>query len=190
MMRALAMAAAAALAACEGPVTEIVAPLAVLNWYPSGNATCVPRETGVWVTFSQPVVEETLTDASIGLFQGITPVLAARGYDPDTWTVEIFPDPPLEFGTVYEVRLQPEITAEAGGSFHTVVASSFSTLPQTGCASAFACWTPNAAPSFAASPVRVWTSARCRRIVRPARCASPTVASSADQSRARFHYFF
>jgi hypothetical protein len=139
MMRALAMAAAAALAACEGPVTEIVAPLAVLNWYPSGNATCVPRETGVWVTFSQPVVEETLTDASIGLFQGITPVLAARGYDPDTWTVEIFPDPPLEFGTVYEVRLQPEITAEAGGSFHTVVASSFSTLPQTGCASAFAC---------------------------------------------------
>ena len=140
-MRGMACMLAGALVACEGPVTDVLVPLAVVNWYPSGNATCVPRETEVWVTFSEPVVAETLTDETVALFLDGEAVAAARAYDPETWTVHLAPGELLEPDTTYEVLLQPEITAEAGGSFDTEVRSAFSTLPQAGCASARACHT-------------------------------------------------
>ena len=37
----------AALAGCRAPETELVAPIAVANWYPSGNRPCVDRETEI-----------------------------------------------------------------------------------------------------------------------------------------------
>ena len=136
----------ALVAGCRGPDTELVTPLSVVNWYPSGSATCVARETGVWVTLSAGVVESSFTAESPGLF-GPNPtggndevqVAATRTYDAGTATVKLVPDLSLTFDTVYVVRMAAGIAAEDGATFTTAVSSTFRTLPQSGCAVGPAC---------------------------------------------------
>ncbi|MEE8410637.1 MAG: Ig-like domain-containing protein [Myxococcota bacterium] len=106
---------------------------------PSGNATCVPRETGIWVTFSQPVLEGSLTSETIGIYEGTTPVPSLRELDHDTATVHLLPSDTLAFGTSYSVELTIDVEAEAGGMLPTSVSSPFGTLSRAGCAGNLAC---------------------------------------------------
>ncbi|OGR11782.1 MAG: hypothetical protein A2341_02545 [Deltaproteobacteria bacterium RIFOXYB12_FULL_58_9] len=124
---------------CEGPTTDIVVPLGIINWYPSGGAICVPRETGVWLTFSEPVVVETLTESSANLSGGVDAVAVAREYDDETATLWLQPTDVLRFGTGYTITLSAGIAALSGGELTTSVTSEFQTLPQSGCALGLIC---------------------------------------------------
>ena len=120
-------------AACEAPGTELLVPLTVLNWYPSGNATCVPRDTGVFVSFSVALRPETVTEQSVQLFEGATPVPAIMSHDADTATIVLWPVGGLRWQTVYDVRVDASLEALFGATLGTAVQSRFSTQPQLGC---------------------------------------------------------
>ncbi len=130
---------------CEGPQSEVREVLSVTNWYPSGGANCVPRETNIWITFSQPLSSDTITDSSIELLDGNSVVPASREYDPLTRTVRLSPDAILDFDTSYRIQLDASLATEAQESeaqsitLSTGVTNEFTTIAQTGCADGLTC---------------------------------------------------
>ncbi len=139
MRRACLIVGLALVAACEAPGTELLVPLRVINWYPSGNAACVPRDTGIFVTFSEPLAAGSVTAETIALLEGTTPVPGRLAYAPDTATVSLWPDAGLTWATGYVVRLAPELAAEGGALLGVAVESRFTVQPQLGCLEGLEC---------------------------------------------------
>lgn len=131
--------AAALLAGCDGPHTQLIEALSIVNWYPSGSAPCVPRDTEIWVTFSEALDPQTVTDENIVLSMGSQNVASTVDYAEDNWTIQITPDTELSFGRVYEIALHKQLRGMSGTSFSTEIISAFRTVPQTGCAADAEC---------------------------------------------------
>jgi hypothetical protein len=129
----------AALAACKGPETELLEPLVVANWYPSGNAACVDRETAIWVTFSEPLEPASL-DAAATLSVGSESVAVGLTSDAEAGTLSLAPEAPLAFGSVHTVTLAKTIRAASGEELGVDVTSRFLTIPQSGCAGGVECF--------------------------------------------------
>ncbi len=124
----------------------LIEPLAVANWYPSGNAPCVERETAVWITFTEPL-DATSIAGAVSLMVGARELAVALEIDAEAATIALTPAALLDFGTVHTVELAPEIRAAGGEELGAIVTSRFRTIPQEGCAGAVECLVDNDCPS-------------------------------------------
>lgn len=121
-----------ALVGCRSPVV-LETYLAIVNISPSGGAAEVALDTDVYVTFSEPLLPETVSPASAHLdLPDGEHVSAATSYDEDAWTVRVAPDDGLGAGTTYVLVLETDLSGAMSGPLPVQVRSSFTTEDDTG----------------------------------------------------------
>ncbi len=131
------------LAACASPETRVIDVVSVINWYPSGNATCIPTDTEIWITFSASLEESSITDSTVLLSRDSVAVTVERTYFADTATVHLLPTGALDYGADYLIQLDPQLTSVDGDELGVQVESTFHTVPQQGCSGALDCLVDN-----------------------------------------------
>ncbi len=98
-------------------------PFSVKSVYPGNERTDIPTETGIEITFSDPVRR-----ADFASFITITPAISGRfELYPNGKTVVIVPDKPLALGTQYAVQIKAGLTADNGQMLAQSTLSTFCT---------------------------------------------------------------
>jgi hypothetical protein len=94
-----------------------VSPLKALQFLPEPDSQDVDLATAVVVAFNQPVVHFGVDPDSLPEAFTIDPAFPGLGKWVNTSTYIFYPDPALDGGTNYTVRLNPELRSTAGGPF-------------------------------------------------------------------------
>lgn len=126
-------------AACVEPPTVVVQPLRVINWAPASGTVCVDVAAEVYVTFSDDILTETLTDESLVLLAAAGPISATQTYDKTSFTARLSPATALDYGTVYTVRATTDVAGGDQGPLPVELESSFQTVGRNGCAPGAEC---------------------------------------------------
>lgn len=115
------------LAGC-GPTAVLESYLAIVNISPSSGAADVGLDVEVVATFSEALVDESVSPVSARLqdARGDT-VGAATAYDEEMWSVRISPDERLDPGADYVIVLTADLQGVDSGPLPQEVQSSFST---------------------------------------------------------------
>jgi methionine-rich copper-binding protein CopC len=99
---------------------------------PVEQAQFVNRNTKVSVTFSEPMNSTSLANAILIRDPGLEVVATTPQYNADNYTLEVKPDTPLEYQTLYTITVMQEAKDLAGNFLDKEYTSTFTTqkLPQ------------------------------------------------------------
>jgi len=121
---------ASVLGGCGSPVV-VESYLAIINISPSSGAGDVDLDADAVVTFSEDLVDASVSPVSARIddLAGDT-VGATTTYDAEMWSVRISPDDRLDPGTSYEIVLTTDLDGVDSGPLPQEVRSPFSTRGQ------------------------------------------------------------
>ncbi len=120
-------------AACSEPAGIVIEPLRVINWSPASGAFCVGVDAVVSATFSDQLVESSVTADSFYLADADGPVETALAYDAANYTIRATPAAPLAFDRLYAVVATTALRGQAHGRLAVNLEAAFITVARAGC---------------------------------------------------------
>lgn len=102
-------------------------PPRVVRTYPPPGKRDVALNSSIVVVFSEPMDARTITDQSVQLLHGTTPVAGRIEFDRNHMTASFVPNEPLAATTEYQLVVSRDVRDLDGDALEEVVASEFTT---------------------------------------------------------------
>lgn len=103
-------------------------PPTIVTKDPTPNATNVALNKTISIVFSEAMATSTITDTTVNLKQGATPISCALTVNPDLKTVTLNPDVDLSYSTVYTVTVTNGVQDQAGNPLAATESWTFTTV--------------------------------------------------------------
>jgi hypothetical protein len=106
-------------------------PPKVIRIYPPPGKRDVALNSSIVMVFSEPMDARTITDQSVQLLRGMTPVAGRMEFDRNHITASFVPNELLTPATEYQLLVSPDVRDLDGDALEEVVASEFTTAEGT-----------------------------------------------------------